>query len=56
MKTIDDLIAEGQVAGKRVFVRADLNVPLAGDDHHRRRPDPRRRADHHQARRRRAPR
>jgi phosphoglycerate kinase len=31
MKTIDDLIGEGQVAGKRVFVRADLNVPLAGD-------------------------
>ncbi|WP_329130669.1 phosphoglycerate kinase [Streptomyces sp. NBC_01476] len=31
MKTIDDLIAEGQVAGKRVFVRADLNVPLAGE-------------------------
>ena len=31
MKTIDDLTAEGQVAGKRVFVRADLNVPLAGD-------------------------
>jgi phosphoglycerate kinase len=30
MKTIDDLIAEGQVAGKRVFVRADLNVPLDG--------------------------
>ncbi|UWE09015.1 phosphoglycerate kinase [Actinacidiphila bryophytorum] len=30
MKTIDDLIAQGQVAGKRVFVRADLNVPLAG--------------------------
>lgn len=30
MKTIDDLIGEGQVAGKRVFVRADLNVPLAG--------------------------
>ncbi|MCF6523400.1 phosphoglycerate kinase [Streptomyces sp. JJ36] len=27
MKTIDDL----QVAGQRVFVRADLNVPLAGD-------------------------
>ncbi len=27
MKTIDDL----QVAGKRVFVRADLNVPLDGD-------------------------
>ncbi|WP_405580184.1 phosphoglycerate kinase [Streptomyces sp. NBC_01190] len=31
MKTIDDLIAEGQVAGKRVFVRADLNVPLDGE-------------------------
>ncbi|MFI0942444.1 phosphoglycerate kinase [Streptomyces sp. NPDC021020] len=31
MKTIDDLIGEGQVAGKRVFVRADLNVPLAGE-------------------------
>jgi phosphoglycerate kinase len=31
MKTIDDLIAEGQVTGKRVFVRADLNVPLSGD-------------------------
>ncbi|MEU8529736.1 MULTISPECIES: phosphoglycerate kinase [Streptomyces] len=30
MKTIDELLAEG-VAGKRVFVRADLNVPLAGD-------------------------
>lgn len=29
MKTIDDLIAEG-VTGKRVFVRADLNVPLSG--------------------------
>lgn len=29
MKTIDELLAEG-VAGKRVFVRADLNVPLAG--------------------------
>ncbi|SEN66869.1 phosphoglycerate kinase [Actinacidiphila rubida] len=29
MKTIDDLLAEGQVAGKRVFVRADLNVPLS---------------------------
>ncbi|MFC4497317.1 phosphoglycerate kinase [Streptomyces ovatisporus] len=27
MKTIDELIGEG-VAGKRVFVRADLNVPL----------------------------
>ncbi len=30
MKTIDELVTEG-VAGKRVFVRADLNVPLAGD-------------------------
>ncbi|WP_406860234.1 phosphoglycerate kinase [Streptomyces sp. HUAS MG47] len=30
MKTIDELLAEG-VAGKRVFVRADLNVPLDGD-------------------------
>ncbi|MFE4176696.1 phosphoglycerate kinase [Streptomyces sp. NPDC056909] len=29
MKTIDELLAEG-VGGKRVFVRADLNVPLAG--------------------------
>jgi phosphoglycerate kinase len=29
MKTIDDLIRAG-VAGKRVFVRADLNVPLEG--------------------------
>lgn len=31
MKTIDDLLSGGQVAGKRVFVRADLNVPLSGD-------------------------
>ncbi|QXE37442.1 phosphoglycerate kinase [Streptomyces sp. GMY02] len=29
MKTIDELLAEG-VGGKRVFVRADLNVPLDG--------------------------
>jgi phosphoglycerate kinase len=29
MKTIDELLADG-VAGKRVFVRADLNVPLSG--------------------------
>ncbi len=29
MKTIDELLAEG-VTGKRVFVRADLNVPLDG--------------------------
>ena len=28
MQTIDDL----DVAGKRVFVRADLNVPLSGTD------------------------
>jgi phosphoglycerate kinase len=32
MKTIDDLIAEGQVEGRRVFVRADLNVPLSGGE------------------------
>ncbi|WP_016907144.1 phosphoglycerate kinase [Streptomyces xiaopingdaonensis] len=30
MKTIDQLIEEG-VAGKRVFVRSDLNVPLDGE-------------------------
>jgi len=30
VKTLDDLIAEG-VAGRRVLVRADLNVPLDGD-------------------------
>lgn len=30
MKTIDDLVHEHAVAGRRVFVRADLNVPLAG--------------------------
>ncbi len=29
MKTIDELLSDG-VAGKRVFVRADLNVPLDG--------------------------
>ncbi|MFE6100102.1 phosphoglycerate kinase [Streptomyces laurentii] len=29
MKTIDELLAQG-VSGKRVFVRADLNVPLDG--------------------------
>ncbi|MEV7423855.1 phosphoglycerate kinase [Streptomyces sp. NPDC091212] len=29
MKTIDELLTDG-VAGKRVFVRADLNVPLDG--------------------------
>lgn len=26
----EDLVARGQVAGKRVFIRADLNVPLDG--------------------------
>ncbi|MEV4617245.1 phosphoglycerate kinase [Asanoa sp. NPDC049573] len=30
MKTLDDLLAEG-VAGRRVLVRADLNVPFAKD-------------------------
>ncbi|MEE1930556.1 phosphoglycerate kinase [Streptomyces sp. TRM 70351] len=30
MKTIDELLAEG-VSGRRIFVRADLNVPLDGD-------------------------
>jgi phosphoglycerate kinase len=29
MKTIDELLSEG-VAGRRIFVRADLNVPLDG--------------------------
>src|SRR5262245_4974611 len=31
MKTLDDLLAEG-VSGRRVLVRADLNVPLDGDN------------------------
>ncbi|MET9855238.1 phosphoglycerate kinase [Streptomyces sp. NPDC006450] len=31
MKTIDELLTEG-VSGKRVFVRADLNVPLANGE------------------------
>jgi len=30
MKTLADLLAEG-VAGRRVLVRADLNVPLDGE-------------------------
>jgi phosphoglycerate kinase len=30
MRTLDDLLAEG-VSGRRVLVRADLNVPLDGD-------------------------
>ncbi len=43
---LDDLLAEG-VSGRRVLVRADLNVPARQGDrgHHRRRPDPRRAAD-----------
>jgi 3-phosphoglycerate kinase len=28
MKTVDDL----EVSGRRVLVRADLNVPIGGDD------------------------
>ena len=39
MKTLDDLLAEG-VSGRRVLVRADLNVPLDGRPDHRRRADP----------------
>src|SRR5258706_13371537 len=31
VKRLTDLIAEGKLAGKRVFIRADLNVPQ--DDH-----------------------
>ncbi len=31
MRTLDDLLAEG-VDGRRVLVRADLNVPLSSDD------------------------
>ncbi|MDQ3601385.1 MAG: phosphoglycerate kinase, partial [Actinomycetota bacterium] len=30
MRTLDDLLADG-VAGRRVLVRADLNVPLSDD-------------------------
>ncbi|MEU4745388.1 phosphoglycerate kinase, partial [Actinosynnema sp. NPDC023658] len=30
MKTLDDLLSEG-VSGRRVLVRAELNVPLDGD-------------------------
>lgn len=30
MKNLDDLLSEG-VRGRRVLVRADLNVPLDGD-------------------------
>ena len=28
---LEDLVAQGQVQGQRVFIRADLNVPQ--DDH-----------------------
>ncbi len=30
-----DLCANGQAAGQRVFIRADLNVPQAGHPHPR---------------------
>jgi len=30
---LEDLVARGQVAGKRVFIRADLNVPLDAAGH-----------------------
>ena len=41
MRSVDDLIAEG-VSGRRVLLRADLNVPLDKQHRrdHRRRPDP----------------
>ncbi len=35
-KTIDDI----QVAGKRVLVRVDFNVPMDRGEHHRRYPYP----------------
>ena len=47
IKTLDDLLAEG-VTGRRVLVRADLNVPFDKEParrHLRRRPDPSRAAD-----------
>ena len=31
MKTVDDLISAGELPGKRVLVRSDLNVPLDAD-------------------------
>ena len=40
--TLDDL---GDVSGKRVFVRADFNVPIEDGHDHRRLPHPRRAAD-----------
>lgn len=30
IKTLSQLVAEGQVAGKRVLIRSDMNVPMAG--------------------------
>ncbi|MGO3890786.1 MAG: phosphoglycerate kinase [Paenalcaligenes sp.] len=30
IKTLSQLIADGQVAGKRVLIRSDMNVPMAG--------------------------
>ena len=44
--TVDELADQlGGLAGKRVLVRSDLNVPLDGAHHHRRRPDPGQRPD-----------
>ena len=40
MRTLADLLADGDLRGKRVLVRSDLNVPLDGHDDHRRRPHP----------------
>ena len=41
-----DIASLGDLRGKRVLVRSDLNVPLDGTTDHRRRPDPGLRADH----------
>ena len=49
--TVRDLDA----SGKRVFVRVDFNVPLAGRQGHRRLADPRRAARRSATSRRRAP-
>ena len=43
--TDDQLARLGDLRGKRVLVRSDLNVPLDGRPDHRRRPDPGQRAD-----------
>ena len=45
----------GEVKGKKVLVRSDLNVPLDGHGDHRRRPDPGQRPDHQGTGRRRCP-